>query len=109
MEYVYNNAGKLDTETKRMIKEVVDDCEVCKYNGNSKSRQSVVIPRVSDFSKVIWKTVCTLDGICFHQIVKIIGDNRQKWVMIRWSGDASFEIWRVECPTTTILVHPAES
>ena len=38
MEYSYRTTRKLDTETKNIIKEVVDQCEICKQNGRSKSR-----------------------------------------------------------------------
>ena len=36
MEYAYRNVGRLDTETRRIIKEVVDSCEICQKNGSSK-------------------------------------------------------------------------
>ena len=48
MEYVYRNAGKLDTETRKMIREVVESCEICKKNTRSKSKPSVAIPRATD-------------------------------------------------------------
>ena len=53
IEFAYRYAGKLDTETWRLIKEVVENCEICKKNGRSKSRPSVAIPRATDFNSVV--------------------------------------------------------
>ena len=35
MYYVYRNAGQLDDETKRIINEVIEKCEICKRNSRS--------------------------------------------------------------------------
>ena len=32
MEYAFRNAWKLNTETRRLTKEVVENCEICKQN-----------------------------------------------------------------------------
>ena len=53
MEYAYRNAGKLDTETRKMIREVVESCEICKKNTRSKSKPSVAISRATDFNSII--------------------------------------------------------
>ena len=53
MEYAYRNAGKLDSETRKLIKEVVDNCDICKKNGRSKPGLSVAIPRATDFNSVV--------------------------------------------------------
>ena len=36
MYYTYENAGKLDTETRKLIDEVIENCEICKKNSRSK-------------------------------------------------------------------------
>ena len=53
MYYAYRNARKLDKETKKIIDDVVDNCNICKKNVRSKSTPSVAIPRVADFNSVI--------------------------------------------------------
>ena len=49
MYYVYQNAGKLDEMTKKLIDDMVEKCEIYKKNGHSDSKSSVAV----DF-KVIW-------------------------------------------------------
>ena len=53
MEYAYRNVGKLDSVTRKLIKEVVENCDICKKNRRSKPRPSVAIPRATDFNSVI--------------------------------------------------------
>ena len=53
MYYAYRNAGKSDEETKKIIDEVVEKCEICKRNSQSKSKPSVAIPRATDFNSVV--------------------------------------------------------
>ena len=53
MEYAYRNAGKLNSETRKLINEVVENCDICKKNGRSKPRPSVAIPRATDFNSVV--------------------------------------------------------
>ena len=38
MIYAYRNAGKLDEETRKKIKDVVEKCEICKRQSKSKSK-----------------------------------------------------------------------
>ena len=53
MNYAFENAGKLTNETKKMIKEVVENCMICKKNERSKSKPAVAISRTTDFNSVI--------------------------------------------------------
>ena len=53
MEYAYRNAGKLNTDIRRMIRDVVENCEICKQNARSKSKPVVAISRATDFNSVI--------------------------------------------------------
>ena len=32
MFYAYENAGKMDTDTRKRIEEVVENCKICKTN-----------------------------------------------------------------------------
>jgi hypothetical protein len=43
----------LTEETKKLIDDVVEKCEICKRNSRSKSKPSVAIPRASDFNSVV--------------------------------------------------------
>ena len=43
MVYAYNNAGKLNTEVRKLIKEVVNNCDICNKNIRSKSKPVVAI------------------------------------------------------------------
>ena len=53
MYYAYRNARRMNDETKKVIDDVVDKCEVCKKRNRSKSKPSVAISRVSDFNSVV--------------------------------------------------------
>ena len=53
MEYAFRNAGKLNTETMKTIREVVENCEICKQNARSKSKPGVAISRAMDFNTVV--------------------------------------------------------
>ena len=53
MEYAFRNAGKLNTEIRKTIGEVVENCEICKQNTRSKSKPVVAISRATDFNSVI--------------------------------------------------------
>merc|ERR1711873_103958 len=44
MEFAFRNAGRLDAQVSKMIKEVVESCSVCQKNGRSRSKQSEAIP-----------------------------------------------------------------
>ena len=53
MHFAYRNAGKLDRATRKVINDIIDNCEICKKSSRSKSKPSVAIPRVVDFNSVI--------------------------------------------------------
>ena len=53
MNFAYNNAGKLNTVTRKLIKEVVENCDICKKNERSKPKPAVAISRATDFNSVI--------------------------------------------------------
>ena len=53
MLFAFQNAGKLDNKTRRMIDKVIDSCEICKSNSRSKSKPTVGIPRATDFNSVV--------------------------------------------------------
>ena len=69
MVYAYENAGKLDTETRKLIDEVVENCKICKQNSRSKSKPSVAIPRATDFNSIV-----SID-------LKSIGDKYILWMV----------------------------
>ena len=37
----------------KMIKEVVDECNICKKNSRSRSRPVVAVPRASEFNSIV--------------------------------------------------------
>ena len=43
MIYAYDNAGKLNTEVRKLIKEVVNNCDICNKNVRSKSKPVITI------------------------------------------------------------------
>ena len=53
MHMAYRNAGILDTQTRKNIDMVVDNCETCKRNSRSKSKPSVAIPKAGDFNEIV--------------------------------------------------------
>ena len=53
MFFTFRNAGKLDEETRQLINEVIDRCEICKKNSQSKSKPTVAISRATDFNSVV--------------------------------------------------------
>ena len=53
MEFAFRNAGRLDAEVSKMIKETVENCNICQKNGRSRSKPSVAIPRATDFNSIV--------------------------------------------------------
>ena len=53
MEYAYRDAGKLDTGIKKLIKEAVEEYDICRQNERSRSRPAVAIERASFFYAII--------------------------------------------------------
>ena len=53
MHYAFVNAGKLDEETKKKIKDIVDKCEVCKKNSRSKYKPTVQISKATEFNSTV--------------------------------------------------------
>ena len=53
MEFAFRNAGRLDSQISKLIKEVVEGCNICQKNARSISKPSVAIPRVTDFNSMI--------------------------------------------------------
>ena len=53
MEFAFRNAGRLDSQISKLIKEVVEGCSVCQKNTRSRSKPSVVIPRATDFNSIV--------------------------------------------------------
>ena len=53
MQYAFRSAGKLDGDTRRLIKMVMEQCEVCKKSSQSKPRPSVAISRTRDFNSMV--------------------------------------------------------
>merc|ERR1712030_136912 len=53
MLYAFRNAGKLDTDTRKNIERVLEECEICRKNKRSASKPAVAIPRATDFNSVV--------------------------------------------------------
>ena len=53
MELAFRNAGRLDSQISKLIKEVVEGCNICQKNTRSRSKPSVVIPRATDFNSIV--------------------------------------------------------
>ena len=53
MEFAYRNAGKLDSQTRKFIRETVENCEICQQNMRSRSKPSIAIPRATDFNAIV--------------------------------------------------------
>ena len=73
MYHAYENAGKLDTETRKLIDEVVEKCEICKTNSRSKSKPTVAISKATDFNSIV-----SID-------LKSIGDKYILWMVCAFS------------------------
>ena len=67
--YAYRNAGKLDEETRKKIKDVVEKCEICKRQSKSKSKPAVAIPKATEFN-----TIVAID-------LKIVGERYILWMV----------------------------
>ena len=50
MGYTFRSAGNMNPGAAKMIREVVEECRVCRQNGRLRSRPVVAIPRASDFN-----------------------------------------------------------
>ena len=53
MEFAFRNAGRMDTQVSKMIKEAVENCSICQNNGRSRSKLSVAIQRATDFNSIV--------------------------------------------------------
>ena len=53
MLFAYRNAGKLTPEVRKIIKNVIEDCEICSKNERSKSKPAVAISRATDFNSIV--------------------------------------------------------
>ena len=53
MEFAFRNAGRMDAQVSKMIKEAVENCSVCQKNGRSRSKPLVAIPRATDFNSIV--------------------------------------------------------
>ncbi len=53
MEFAFRNAGRLDSQTSKIIKEEVEGCSVCQKNTRLRSKPSVAIPRATDFNYIV--------------------------------------------------------
>ena len=53
MEYAFRNAGKLDKDTRKLIKIVTAECKTYNKVRRSRPRPSVAIPRAGDFNTVV--------------------------------------------------------
>ena len=73
MELAFRNAGRLDAQVSKMIKEAVGCFNVCQKNGRSRSKPSVAIPRATDFNSIV-----TLD-------LKEMGKNYILWMVDAFS------------------------
>lgn len=52
MEFAYISMGKLNTNMMKIIKEVVNNCNICNHNARSKYKSAVAIPRASNFKLI---------------------------------------------------------
>merc|ERR1712030_13939 len=53
MLYAFRNANKLDTDTRKNIEKVLEECKICRKNKRSASKPAVAIPRATDFNSVV--------------------------------------------------------
>ena len=47
MEFAFRSVGKLEPGMVKLIKTVVEECDICKRNSRSRSKPTVAIPRAS--------------------------------------------------------------
>ena len=52
-EFAFRNVGRLNPQVSKLIKEAVEECNVCQKNSRSRSKPSVAIPRVTDFNSIV--------------------------------------------------------
>ena len=69
MLYTYRNAGKLDSEVRKLIKRVFEDCRICKKFRKSLGRPRITIPKTMDFNEIV-----SLD-------CKQFGDKNVLWIV----------------------------
>ena len=67
--YAFISAGKLDEDTRRLIKLVTEECKVCKTVRRSRPKPSVAISQAGDFN-----TIISMD-------LKSIGDKYILWMV----------------------------
>ena len=48
MEFIYRSTGKLDSETRKNIKEVLNECQVCKKTKRTEPTLVVAVPSAKD-------------------------------------------------------------
>ena len=89
--YVYRSVGKLDGETKKLIDEVVDMCEICKKNSRSKSKPLVAIPRATYFN-----LVGAID-------LKSVGDRYGLWMVCTFTKFVKGSVINYKCPETVMM------
>ena len=90
MFFAFRNAGKLDEETRQLINEVIDRCEICKKSSRSKSKPSVAISRATDFNSVV-----SFD-------LKSIGDKYILWMICAFTKFVKGAVVKNKQPETII-------
>ena len=73
MEFAFRNVGRLDAEVIKVIREAVENCNICQKNGRSRSKPSIAIPRATDLNFIV-----TLD-------LKEIGKSYILWMVDAFS------------------------
>merc|ERR1712089_61130 len=90
MEYSFRNAGRMDTQVSKMIKEVVENCSVCQKTGRSRSKPLVAIPRATYFNSIVTLDVkemgknfmlCMVDAFSRVLVGAIIKDKKAETIL----------------------------
>ena len=53
MLYAYQNANKLTDDVRKQIKDVIENCDVCKKFSRSLGRPKVALPKVMYFNEIV--------------------------------------------------------
>lgn len=69
IENAYRNAGKWNTEIRKLINIVVDECKLCRMNKRSSSTPTVALPVAGDFNEIL-----AID-------LKVMGDKYILWMV----------------------------
>ena len=90
IKFAFKSTGKLNLGMSKLIKEAVENCDVCNRNSRSRLKPNGTIPRASDFNSVVTLDLEEMENeyvlwmVCaFTRMIKgvVLKDKREESIM----------------------------